>query len=71
MSLLFQQAKHLQFVSGVDVTCYWLASFSWDLLNCLIPVFLTFILFLAFQVDGYKGTGLFAVFIILVNTLYT
>ena len=60
------QAKHLQFVSGVDVTSYWLATFAWDMLNAMVPVLLTFILFAAFQVDGYKDEGLGAILLILV-----
>ena len=63
------QAKHLQFVSGVDVTSYWLATFFWDLLNALVPVFLSFILFAAFQVDGYTGDALGGIFLLLVSTI--
>ena len=63
----FFQAKHLQFVSGVDVTNYWLATFSWDLINSLVPVSLSVVLFAAFQIDGYSGQGLAAVFCLLVS----
>ena len=64
--LCLPQAKHLQFVSGVYVTSYWLATFAWDMLNAMVPVILTFILFAAFQVDGYKDEGLGAILLILV-----
>ena len=31
------KAKHVQFVSGVHPTVYWLASFSWDMVTLLVP----------------------------------
>lgn len=64
-----QQAKHLQFVSGVHVTSYWLATFAWDLLNVLVPVFVSFVLFAAFQVEGYTGQALGGIFLLLVSSI--
>lgn len=61
------QAKHLQFVSGVHTTSYWLANFAWDLLNAAVPIIITLILFAAFQVDAYSGEGLGAVFLLFVS----
>ena len=61
------QAKHLQFVSGVDVTSFWISTYAWDLLNALVPVVLSVILFAAFQVEGYTGDGLAGVFLLLVK----
>ncbi|XP_019855200.1 PREDICTED: ATP-binding cassette sub-family A member 3-like [Amphimedon queenslandica] len=58
------KAKHLQFVSGVYPSSYWLATFCWDLLNSLIPAVLTVILFAAFQIDGYKGENIGAIFLL-------
>ena len=63
----YTQAKHLQFVSGVDVTSYWLATFAWDLINALVPVALSFFLFAAFQVDGYTGDALGGILLLLVR----
>ena len=61
------QAKHLQFVSGVQASSYWLATFAWDLLNSLIPAVLTVILFAAFQIEGYKGENIGAIFLLVVS----
>ena len=62
----FSQAKHLQFVSGVDVSSFWMSTFAWDLMNALVPILLSVVLFAAFQVDGYTGDGLAGVFLLLV-----
>ena len=53
-------------MSGVHVTSYWLGTFAWDLLNVMVPVLLSFILFAAFQIDGYTGDALGGIFLILV-----
>ena len=66
VSLFTFQAKHLQFVSGVFPSSYWLATFAWDLLNALIPVLVSLIIFAAFQVEAFSGEGLAAIFILLV-----
>ena len=64
--MLCAQAKHLQFVSGVHISSFWISTFAWDLLNAAVPVILSVLLFAAFQVDGYTGDGLAAVFLLLV-----
>ncbi|CAI8053623.1 ATP-binding cassette sub-family A member 3 [Geodia barretti] len=64
------KAKHLQFVSGVDVTSFWISTYAWDLLNALVPVVLSVILFAAFQVEGYTGDGLAGVFLLLLLTCW-
>lgn len=66
---LHPQAKHLQYVSGVSPTSYWLSSYAWDLINSLLPVVLSVILFAAFQVEAYSGDALGAIFVILVREL--
>lgn len=64
---LNSQIKHLQFLSGLHSSSYWLASFAWDLLNTLIPIILTVIIFAAFQVDAFSSSeALGAIFIVLV-----
>ena len=60
------QAKHLQFVSGVSASSYWLATLAWDMVNVLVPILITVILFAGFQVDGFTGEGLGAVTLLLV-----
>ena len=35
------QVKHLQFLSGIHPSSYWLASYAWDMLNTLFPIILT------------------------------
>uniref|UniRef100_H3C1X8 P-type phospholipid transporter n=1 Tax=Tetraodon nigroviridis TaxID=99883 RepID=H3C1X8_TETNG len=47
------KAKHLQFVSGVNPTVYWLANFSWDMCNYIIPCFIVVLIFLCFQQKAY------------------
>ena len=61
------QAKHIQFVSGVDSVSYWSATFSWDFINFLVPALGILILFAAFQVDNYKGEELGILFFMLVS----
>ena len=69
VTVVYVQAKHLQFVSGVHATSYWLATFAWDLLNAFIPVVLTVVIFAAFQINGYKGQNIGALFLLLVCVL--
>uniref|UniRef100_A0A3P9L2N4 P-type phospholipid transporter n=1 Tax=Oryzias latipes TaxID=8090 RepID=A0A3P9L2N4_ORYLA len=47
------KAKHLQFVSGVNPTVYWVASFVWDICNYIIPCFLVVGIFICFQQKAY------------------
>ena len=61
------QAKHLQFVSGVNPFSYWLGNYAWDLINAAIVVVVSFCIFAAFQVEAYMGTYLGAVFWIMVR----
>eukprot|EP01134_Creolimax_fragrantissima_P001244 CFRG1244T1 len=49
------KAKHIQLVSGVDTISFWLATYTWDLINYLVPVILILIIILASQVEFYTG----------------
>ena len=60
------QAKHLQYVSGVNPIIYWLGNYAWDLINAAAIVAVSFIIIAAFQVDGYQGHYLGSVLCILV-----
>lgn len=55
------KSKHLQFVSGMDPTTYWLATFAWDMLNFLVPAFICMVVFLAFNLPAYTGHNFGAV----------
>ena len=41
-------------MSGVDAVVFWLATYSWDLLNYLAPMLGIIIMFAAFQVESLK-----------------
>ncbi|XP_068599288.1 phospholipid-transporting ATPase ABCA1 [Brachionichthys hirsutus] len=47
------KAKHLQFVSGVKPILYWLANFTWDMLNYSIPAAMVVLIFICFQQQSY------------------
>ncbi|XP_061922729.1 phospholipid-transporting ATPase ABCA1-like [Entelurus aequoreus] len=47
------KAKHLQFVSGVNPTVYWMANFAWDMCNYAVPCVIVIVIFLCFQQESY------------------
>ncbi|KAG7487889.1 hypothetical protein MATL_G00028350 [Megalops atlanticus] len=47
------KAKHLQFVSGVKPLLYWLANFTWDMLNYTVPATMVVFIFIGFQQQAY------------------
>uniref|UniRef100_A0A3B3V8X0 P-type phospholipid transporter n=1 Tax=Poecilia latipinna TaxID=48699 RepID=A0A3B3V8X0_9TELE len=47
------KAKHLQFVSGVNPTVYWVTNFVWDMCNYIVPCFIVIVIFLCFQQKAY------------------
>ncbi|XP_074524779.1 phospholipid-transporting ATPase ABCA1 isoform X2 [Halichoeres trimaculatus] len=47
------KAKHLQFVSGVKPVLYWLANYTWDILNYTVPATLVVLIFICFQQQAY------------------
>ena len=61
------QAKHLQLTSGLQLSAYWFANLTADLLISVLFVISCFILFAIFQqfVPAYSGLALLAVFFLL------
>uniref|UniRef100_UPI00358E46A7 phospholipid-transporting ATPase ABCA1-like n=1 Tax=Myxine glutinosa TaxID=7769 RepID=UPI00358E46A7 len=59
------KAKHLQIVSGVNPLIYWLANYSWDMCNYLLPALLVIVIFLCFQVEEYVSSANLPVLILL------
>ncbi|KAG8212763.1 hypothetical protein J437_LFUL019720 [Ladona fulva] len=47
------KSKHLQMVSGVHPTIYWVASYAWDSMNYLVSATLCVFIFLAFDEQAY------------------
>lgn len=50
-------AKHLQKVSGVGNFAYWASSFSWDIINYMLPVLCIMVVFAAFNTEAYTKDG--------------
>jgi ATP-binding cassette subfamily A (ABC1) protein 3 len=48
------KAKHLQFVSGVNVVVFWGTSFLCDMVTYLLTMIAVLITFAALQEDGFK-----------------
>ena len=51
------KAKHIQFVSGISATIYWVANWCWDFLTSLVPIFSILILFASFDIPGNTSRG--------------
>ena len=61
-------AKHLQFVSGVHTTTYWLANFLWDSLLSLAAIALSVAIIAAFQINAFSsGENLASIAVLLVR----
>lgn len=58
-------SKHLQIVSGVNPVIYWLATFSWDLCNYLIPMIITIAIFFACQLWAFVAWDVFPALVVL------
>ena len=61
------QSKHVQFVSGVHISVYWMANFAWDLINFSIPLIILLVVYGAFDLRAFKGSAYGAVFVLLVR----
>ncbi|KAK9518564.1 hypothetical protein VZT92_023867 [Zoarces viviparus] len=50
------KAKHMQFISGVQPLLYWVANFTWDMCNYVVPATLVVIIFICFQQQAYVSS---------------
>ncbi|CAL8267282.1 unnamed protein product [Boreogadus saida] len=50
------KAKHMQFISGVQPLMYWVANFTWDMLNYIVPASLVILIFVCFQQQAYVSS---------------
>ena len=61
-------SKHLQFVSSVHTTTFWLTNFLWDALVILAAVALSIAIIAAFQISAFSvGENLAAIVVLLVR----
>uniref|UniRef100_A0A663MJ51 P-type phospholipid transporter n=1 Tax=Athene cunicularia TaxID=194338 RepID=A0A663MJ51_ATHCN len=49
------KAKHLQFVSGVSPTIYWLTNFTWDIVNYALSAGMVVVIFAGFDKKAYTS----------------
>ena len=61
------KSKHIQRVSGVHLSAFWLSAFLWDMLNYIAPCILIVILFLAFQVPAFQNENILVVALLLLE----
>uniref|UniRef100_A0A4W3GTX5 ATP-binding cassette sub-family A member 1-like n=1 Tax=Callorhinchus milii TaxID=7868 RepID=A0A4W3GTX5_CALMI len=59
------KAKHLQLVSGVNPTIYWIANFAWDMCNYAVSCVMVVVIFLCFQQKSYVSSANLPVLILL------
>ncbi|XP_060935296.1 phospholipid-transporting ATPase ABCA1b [Limanda limanda] len=51
------KAKHMQFISGVQPLLYWVANFTWDMCNYVVPAALVILIFICFQQKAYVSAN--------------
>ncbi|XP_029473387.1 retinal-specific ATP-binding cassette transporter isoform X1 [Rhinatrema bivittatum] len=51
------KAKHLQFVSGVTPTVYWLSNFTWDIANYTVSAVVVVSIFIGFEKRAYTSSS--------------
>ena len=61
------QAKHLQFVTGVRGSSYWMANVTWDFAICAANVVAICILTAMFQIEEFEGDNLLSLFLLMVG----
>ncbi|KAG7459155.1 ATP-binding cassette sub-family A member 1-like isoform X1 [Solea senegalensis] len=50
------KAKHMHFISGVQPLLYWVANFTWDMCNYIVPATLVILIFICFQQKAYVSS---------------
>ena len=59
------KSKHLQYVSGVNPTMFWVTAFIWDLSSFMVSLVLCITIFLIFQQDCYVSSDNFPCLLLL------
>jgi ATP-binding cassette subfamily A (ABC1) protein 3 len=57
------KAKHIQMISGVSIEAYWLSSYLWDFVSCLIPTLIGAFIVLGFGNENFVGENFGSVFL--------
>lgn len=57
-------------ISGVNGAVYWCGTFAWDMVNYIVCVIVITILFAIFDIEGYGGIRLAAIFLLLVSNFW-
>jgi ATP-binding cassette subfamily A (ABC1) protein 3 len=57
------KVKHLQLISGVSSSAYWLSTWIWDFISFLLPSFLALIIFAIFDLQTVIGSNSGATFL--------
>lgn len=60
------KSKHIQFVSGLNMSVYWFTNMIWDFAIFLFPAIAVVIVFAIFSIPAYSGNNLGVVFLLLV-----
>eukprot|EP00056_Hartaetosiga_gracilis_P022445 m.30486 g.30486 ORF g.30486 m.30486 type:complete len:2380 (+) comp9648_c0_seq1:54-7193(+) len=60
------KSKHLQLAAGCQRWVYWTASLLWDYASYMVTALLCLLVLVAFDLDGYSGRNLSAVFSLIV-----
>uniref|UniRef100_A0A1I8IFT6 ABC transporter domain-containing protein n=1 Tax=Macrostomum lignano TaxID=282301 RepID=A0A1I8IFT6_9PLAT len=58
-------AKHLQFVSGINPALYWLINHLWNMVNYLVPLVILILIFVAFKSEAFVSKDTIGPFIVI------
>ncbi|GAB5359398.1 hypothetical protein AAMO2058_000540400 [Amorphochlora amoebiformis] len=57
------KSKHLQIISGISTTAYWLSNLLWDFLNFIPPCLIALAVFAIYDISSLTGEGAGALFL--------